>query len=666
MHTPRTNLFRGRPQGWMRAGSILISFAAITLLAAAFGAHFYGGALSSQLLALVLIALCIAIVLHVRFLLLARHEHRETVNVLDATEREYKSVFDSALDGILILDDQGICLEANRAAVTLLGGGRSGLVGRPINRFYAGEGDFRDAWKSFLDRQYEHGETRIRRGAGESIFVEYTAKAHYLPGRHVAILRDITRRKQIEAALRDSEERFQQMATNIHEMVWMLDAATMELLYVNPAYETITGRSCESLQKDPKSYEEVIHPEDRVRVLSRLGESVRTGQFDEEFRITRPDSSTRWVWARGVPVRDSAGNVLRLAGTALDISARKSAEEQMARNLDLAESARAEAEAFRKTSLALTQNLSMDNVLDTLLQSLLKLIPCESAQVLLREAETRLFLAREIHNYAVDRRSPRSPLTLDAEDSRFLMQVLATKNSLLVPDTTAEAEWESFRGFSHFRSWLCVPLVASHEVLGFLSLGDGRVNAFSPDHLRLAKSLAIPAAVAIQNARLYERAEIYGAELERRLSDLEVTEQALRKVEQDRMLSEERFQKVFRSSPIAFSITTLDEGRFVEVNDAFERRYGYSREQLLGRTVVEIGIWDDPNERPRMLAQLRERGIRNRVTRFRRSTGEPVETIYSAEIIVLDGRECLLAVSEDVPSQVNAVSRWTRGSAAAR
>jgi PAS domain S-box-containing protein len=245
------------------------------------------------------------------------------------------------------------------------------------------------------------------------------------------------------------------------------------------------------------------------------------------------------------------------------------------------------------------------------------------------------------------------------------MQVLATKNSLLVPDTTSEAEWDAFKGFSHLRSWLCVPLVASQQVLGFLSLGDTRGNAFSPEHMRLAKSLAIPAAVAIQNARLYERAEIYGTELEHRLADLEITKQALRKAEKDRTLSEERFTKVFRSSPIAFSITTIEEGRILDVNDAFERRYGYSRQDVLDRTVFEIGIWDDPTERQRMLVELREHGVRNRITRFRRSTGEPIETIYSAETIELDGRECLLAVSEDVPSQTKAETGSARKSALA-
>src|SRR5258708_18874046 len=300
-----TGFSRTKSQRWMRAGSILISFVAISLLAMAFGARLYSGSLSSVLLTLVLIALCVAIVLHVRFLLLARREHREIVNVLSATEREYKSVFDSTLDAILILDDQGSCLGANPAALTLFKAGRDELLGKPIQEFCARQGDFNGAWNRFLDRKSEHGETRVLRGDGEVIFVEYTAKAHYLRGRHVAVLRDITRRKQAEAALRESEERFQEMAENIEEIFWSLDAENRKVLYVNPAYETITGRSCESLREDPKSYEEVIHPEDRVRVLSRLGEAVQSGQFDEEFRITKPDGATRWVWVLGFPVRNS-------------------------------------------------------------------------------------------------------------------------------------------------------------------------------------------------------------------------------------------------------------------------------------------------------------------------------------------------------------------------
>ena len=536
MQKGHTVSLRGRPQRWMRAGSILISFAAITLLATSFRARLYSGSLSSVLLTLVLIALCVAIALHVRFLLLARREQRETASALDATEREYKSVFDSTLDGILILDDQGICLEANPAAQIIFGTRCGELVGQPIGKFYGGGSDFEDSWKRFLDRKHEHREVQVVRRDGKTVFIEYTAKADYLPGKHVAVLRDISRRKQAEAALRESEERFQQMATNIQEIFWMLDAENLKVVYVNQAYETITGRTCESLQEDPKSYEEVIHPEDRVRILSRLGEAVESGRIDEEFRIVRRDNATRWVWVRGFPVRDSAGIVRRLVGTTQDVSARKSAEEQMARNLDMAESAWAEAEAFRKTSLALTQNLSMDYVLDTLLQSLLTLVPCESARILLVEADTRLFLARELQGCEANRRVPKSPATFDAKDSEFLMHVLAGRNSLLIPNTAVETEWVAFKGFSHLGSWLCVPLIASQQVLGLLSLGDTHAQAFTQEHLRLAKSLAIPAAVAIQNARLYEQAEIFRAELEQRLADLEQAQKELREVQQGREL----------------------------------------------------------------------------------------------------------------------------------
>jgi len=179
----------------MRIGSVLISAAAIILLGTAFGAHFYSGPVFAVLLILVLIALCVAIALHIQFLVVSRREHRETVSVLDATERQYKSVFDSTLDGILILDDQGACLEANPAALALFGTTSEEFAGQSVQKFFQCGGDFDDAWSRFLDRQSEHRETRVLRGDGEAIFVEYTARANYLPGRHVAVLRDITRRK---------------------------------------------------------------------------------------------------------------------------------------------------------------------------------------------------------------------------------------------------------------------------------------------------------------------------------------------------------------------------------------------------------------------------------------------------------------------------------------
>jgi PAS domain S-box-containing protein len=350
-----------------------------------------------------------------------------------------------------------------------------------------------------------------------------------------------------------------------------------------------------------------------------------------------------------------------------DITARKSAEEQMARNLRLAESAQAEADALRTSTLALTQNPSTDYVLDTLLASLLELVPCASAQVLLAETADRLFLARELHSPRAPHPTHKLPVTWNVSDHRPLMHILLTQRGLLLPDTAEEEGWSQFRSHRHFRSWLCVPLIASERILDLLSLGDTDTDAFTPEHLRLAQSLALAVAVAIQNARLYERAEIYREELEKRVADLERTQHALEKAEEHRAFSEDKFTKVFRASPIGFSITSLEEGRIIDVNEAFERRYGYSRDDLIGHTVFEIGIWEDPEKWLRMVEEIRAHGsIRNHATRLRRNSRELVETIYSAQTIQLDDQLCILAVTEDLLDRAHLQASLARGSTLAR
>lgn len=661
MDTPRAAHHRGFHRRGVYTGSILISLAVATLLAAAFLPWLFARPFSSLLLTLVLIALAAAIALHARFLIRARREQRETASALSTTEHEFQAIFDSALDSLLILDDQGTCLEANPAALALLGVRRDELVGQAVQSFRQAPPESNGERESILGRNDGQGELQMVRHDGQSIFVEYSVKTNYLPGRHSVALRDISERKRAETALRESDERFHQMADNILETFWMLDSRTKEVVYVNQAFEALTGRSCDWLRANPNSYQELFHPDDRVYVLTRLEEALGTGQLDEEFRIIRPDHAIRWIWVRGFPVRDVSGTIYRLVGTAQDITARKSAEEQMAMNLRLAESARAEADALRRTTLALTQNLSMDYVLDTLLESLLNLVPCDSAQVLLAETDDRLFLARERHFQQDARHTQNPPMTWNATDHPPLMHVLATRNILLVRNTAEQEGWGQFKGQSHFHSWLGVPLIASQEVLGLLCLGDSKAYLFTQEHLRLAKSLAIPAAVAIQNARLYERAEIYGAELERQLAGLDQTQRALENAERNRDFSETKFSKVFLASPIPFSITTMDDGRFVDVNDAFEHSYGYSRDELIGRTILDVGIWDDPDDRPRMLSVVREHGsIRNHATRLRKRSGEVVDAVFSAQVLELEGQQYILAATDEVTDRLGAQASLSR------
>ena len=342
-----------------------------------------------------------------------------------------------------------------------------------------------------------------------------------------------------KASLLASEERFRQMADNIHEIFWMIDARTRKTLYANAAYETVTGRPLATLKADPLSYEEIIHSEDRKHVLFKLEQAVRTGRFDERFRIVLPNGEPRWIWVRGFPLRDIHGNIQLLVKTGLDITRQKEAEEEVLRNLCLAESAWAESDAMRKATLALTQDLRMDYVLDTLLRSLRDLVPFESANVLLLEADSRLFIAREFpHSECAGQTHP---LAFEMSDYPIISRVLRSLQSVVVPDTHRDPEWRMFKSHPHLRSWICVPLIASQRALGLLSLGHNLPGGLSSNHLRIAELLAIPAAAAIQNARLYERAEIYSEELEKRLADLRTAQNALASVTKTAGLGAKRF-----------------------------------------------------------------------------------------------------------------------------
>ena len=124
-------------------------------------------------------------------------------------------------------------------------------------------------------------------------------------------------------------ERFRPVGDSIQEIFWMLDAATKQVLYVSQAYERICGRTCASLYEAPLSYREVIHPDDRERVLSPREASGQDWLREDEFRIVRPDGEVRWLSTRTFPIRDAKQRISRLCGVAQDITERKAGEERL-------------------------------------------------------------------------------------------------------------------------------------------------------------------------------------------------------------------------------------------------------------------------------------------------------------------------------------------------
>lgn len=520
---------------WIRWCSIITLVSSVGLLGVSLFAYNYHAFFAVSLVPSLLVALSVAVFLNLYSFWHLKREHRKRDRAFRDTDCEFSSIFQNVLDGILIVDSEADCLDANPAATAILRIPANKLIGQNVGRFLVDDDTFSQRWTSFLQNKSYRGHAQLVAGDGTTLFVDFTAAANYLPGRHVLILCDVTERTRAESLLRRSEERFQLMANNIQEIFWMMRADTKELIYVNSAYATITGHVVENLHENPSAYQDLIHPEDRIRVLSKLQDLARSAILDEEFRFIRADGEIRWAWAKGVSV-PADGEIRWLVGTAQDITSRKQAEMKIVEQLDAVEAARAEAEALRKSTLALSQNLAMDSVLDTLLQCISELVPFNRATVLFVEDGFELMVARE----APRNLSKRIGLTFKASESVFLQRVLFEKRALLLSDVAAESEWRNAPPLDEIQSWLGIPLVAASRVLGVLSLGSTSARIFTTEHLRLAKSLAVPAAVAIQNARIHERAEIYATELEARLQELRETQKALQHVERKPFRSGDR------------------------------------------------------------------------------------------------------------------------------
>jgi PAS domain S-box-containing protein len=130
---------------------------------------------------------------------------------------------------------------------------------------------------------------------------------------------------------------------------------------------------------------------------------------------------------------------------------------------------------------------------------------------------------------------------------------------------------------------------------------------------------------------------------------LDVTER--RQEEERQRQAEERFEKAFRVSPAAMSINTLAEGRFVDVNDAFSRLTGWRREDVVGRSSIDLGVWPDLGERAEFVTRIsRDGAVKKMPLRLRGADGVEHRIVVSGQVIVLAGERCVLAQTEEVLS----------------
>ncbi len=303
-------------------------------------------------------------------------------------------------------------------------------------------------------------------------------------------------------------------------------------------------------------------------------------------------------------------------------------------------------DTLRAANLALVQSLELPAVLETLLDYLQRLVPYDSASVMLLEDGILVVRATRGYEPFGQAEIARS-LRFDPATHGHLRRILEERQSAILAEVRDEPEWDRSVA-RHIRNWMGVPLVHGRTVVGLYSVDKTQPRFFTSEHRALAEALAAPATIAIQNARLTAR-------LQRTIADLEEQATQSRRAEQALRETEERFARAFAANPAALSISSLADGRYRYVNDAFLRLVGYPRDEVVGRTSVDIAFWGDADDRAQAITLLKEQGsLRDLETAVTTKAGERRDMLLSLELVDMDGQACLLGVCQDVTDRKRA------------
>jgi len=271
-----------------------------------------------------------------------------------------RSILNNMSDGVLVADAEGKLIHVNPAAER--------MIGRPQEANLAGTHHANQFYHSDRVTRFEPSEmpsARAFRGeevndvemficpvtGGDGIW----ASANARPLRSetaeirgsVVVLRNITERKMAEEELIRSRERFDLAVRGSQDGLWDWDLRTGDV-YFSPRWKSILGYEDHEIAHRIEEWEIRLHPDERERVLAANTAHAEglTPHYEYEYRLRHKDGSYRWILARGVALRDAAGKAYRMAGSHVDITERKQAEEERDRLLVREREARSQAEAM--------------------------------------------------------------------------------------------------------------------------------------------------------------------------------------------------------------------------------------------------------------------------------------------------------------------------------
>jgi PAS domain S-box-containing protein len=250
----------------------------------------------------------------------SKRELEDMVQAVEESEARFLRFTD--LEGMAV-HDRGVILEANPMLARMFGYELAEIIGRNVIDVIAAESRASVLARLRSDDETPYEAIGVTRD-GRRLPLELSGKsvAYHAHKVGVVIVRDITERKRAEAALRDSEARFRQLADAMPQIVWSA-RPDGEIDYWNRRWYELVGSLPGNL--DARSWRAVLHPDDVQLADPRWRRAVQSGEtYEVEYRFRDPTTGGyRWYLTRGLPVRDENGTIVRWFGTSTDIDDQK-------------------------------------------------------------------------------------------------------------------------------------------------------------------------------------------------------------------------------------------------------------------------------------------------------------------------------------------------------
>ncbi|MBL9169520.1 MAG: PAS domain S-box protein [Verrucomicrobiales bacterium] len=509
--------------------------------------------------------------------------------------------------------------------------------------------------------------------------------------RTAALEADLIERRRAEAALRESEERWQFALEGSGDGLWDWNAQNNEV-HFSSRWKSMLGYADHEISHHLEEWDTRVHPEDKARVLATLRAHLdaRIPLYVSEHRLRCKDGSYKWILDRGkVMTRSQDGRPIRVIGTHSDISDRKrveaallESEQRLNATLDslmegcqiigfdwtyiyvnrvaAQQGRRSREELIGRKITDIYPEVERTSLYSALKQCLVERISQRIENVFtyadgssaifdleIRPVADGLF----IHSIDVTARrraeQERERLVLLVEHSADFIATAALNGQLTYLNPAGRrmigfGETEDIRTLNfadyvpdRWRSWFTdtiVPLVREKGVW------DGEMQLF---HLQTKQLIDISRSMFLVRNR--ETGEPIGfATVTRDVTARRASEKAL-------LESEERFAKAFQANPAIIAISTYPEGRYVDVNQAFTELLGFSRDEVIGQTAMELGVWSIPAQRLAITEALEARQpVRGAECQLRSKSGALLTVLASVEQIELSGKRCLLFINHDI------------------